>query len=102
MNTYRKNAVIVGAMYIIATIGGILSLVLTEPARTSQDLLTYISANENQIVLGAISVLIMGLALAMVPSLASQQPASNHLCQQGNTLLPLPEILALLPFFVAL
>ena len=67
MNTYRKNAVIVGAMYIIATIGGILSLVFTEPARTAQDLLTYISANENQIVLGAIAVLIMGLALAMVP-----------------------------------
>ena len=67
MNTYRKNAVIVGAMYIIGTIGGILSFVFTEPARTAQDLLTYISANENQIVLGAISVLIMGLALAMVP-----------------------------------
>ena len=67
MNTSRKNAVIVGAMYIIGTIGGILSLVFTQPARTAQDLLTYISANENQIVLGAISVLIMGLALAMVP-----------------------------------
>jgi hypothetical protein len=67
MNTYRKNAVIVGAMYIIGTIGGMLSLVFTQPARTAQDLLTYISANENQIVLGAISVLIMGLALAMVP-----------------------------------
>jgi len=52
MNTYRKNAVIVGAMYIIGTIGGILSFVFTEPARTAQDLLTYISANENQIVLG--------------------------------------------------
>ncbi len=67
MNAYRKNAVIVGAMYIIGTIGGILSFVFTEPARTAQDLLTYISANENQIALGAISVLIMGLALAMVP-----------------------------------
>jgi len=67
MNTSRKNAVIVGAMYIMGTIGGILSLVFTQPARTAQDLLTYISANENQIVLGAISVLIMGLALAMVP-----------------------------------
>lgn len=67
MNTYRKNAVIVGAMYILGTIGGLLSLGFTQPARTAQDLLTYISANEIQIVLGAISVLIMGLALAMVP-----------------------------------
>jgi Domain of unknown function (DUF4386) len=67
MNTSRKNAVIVGAMYIIGTLGGVLSLVFTQPARTAPDLLTYISANESQIVLGAISVLIMGLALAMVP-----------------------------------
>ena len=67
MNTYRKTAVIVGAMYIIGTIAGILSLVFTEPARTAQDFLTHVAANENQIVLGAISVLIMGLALAMVP-----------------------------------
>jgi hypothetical protein len=67
MNTCRKNAVIVGAMYIIGTIAGILSLVFTGPARTAQDLLTHLSANENQIVLGAFSVLIMGMALAMVP-----------------------------------
>jgi hypothetical protein len=67
MNTNRKNAVIMGAMYIIGTIAGILSIVFTGPARTAQDPLTYISANANQIVLGAISVLIMGLALAMVP-----------------------------------
>jgi hypothetical protein len=67
MNTSRKNAVMVGAMYIIGTVAGMLSLVFTQPARTAQDLLTHVSANENQVVLGAICVLVMGLALAMVP-----------------------------------
>ena len=67
MDTNRKTAVIVGAMYIIGTIAGILSIVFTEPARTAQDFLTHVAANENQIVLGAIFVSIMGLALAMVP-----------------------------------
>jgi hypothetical protein len=70
MNTSRKTARIVGVLYIIGTVGGILSLVFTEPIRSAQDYLVSVSANENQIVLGALAVLIMGLALAMVPVMA--------------------------------
>jgi len=67
MNTYRKAAIIVGVLYIIGTISGFMSLVFTGPIRNAQDSLISVSTNENQIIFGALFVLIMGLALAMVP-----------------------------------
>jgi hypothetical protein len=65
--TSRKTAIIVGVLYIIGTVAGILSLTFTGPIRKAQDHLVYVSANENQAVMGALFVLIMGLALAMIP-----------------------------------
>lgn len=65
--TNRKTAIIVGALYVIGTVAGILSLVFTRPILERPDYLTEISTNPNQIVLGALFVLTMGLALAMVP-----------------------------------
>jgi hypothetical protein len=70
MNTHRKSATIVGVLYIIGTVAGILSLVSTAPIRDAQDYLLGVSANENQVILGALFVLTMGLALAMVPVVA--------------------------------
>jgi hypothetical protein len=67
MNTYRKTAIVVGVLYIIGTISGFMSLVFTDPIRNAQDSLISVSTNENQIIFGALCVLIMGLALAMVP-----------------------------------
>jgi len=67
MNTNRKTATIVGVLFIIGTVAGILSVVVTGPILNDLDYLIKVSANENQIVLGALFVLIMGLALAMVP-----------------------------------
>ena len=63
----RKTAITVGMLYIIGTVAGILSLVFTGPILESQDYLVQISMNPNQIVLGALFVLTMGLGLAMVP-----------------------------------
>ena len=65
--TNRNTAIIVGVLYIIGTVAGILSLTFTEPIRNAQDPLLYVSANENRVVIGALCVLTMGLALAMVP-----------------------------------
>jgi len=65
--TSRKTASIVGVLYIIGTVAGILSLVFTGPVLESLDYLAQVSANPNQIVIGALFVLTMGLALAMVP-----------------------------------
>jgi hypothetical protein len=67
MNTYRKTAIIVGVLFIIGTVAGILSRVFTGPILDDPDYLIKVSANENQIIIGALLVLIMGFALAMVP-----------------------------------
>jgi hypothetical protein len=65
--TNRKTAIIVGVLYIIGTVAGILSLVSTGPILEGPDYLTQVFTNPNQIVIGALLVLTMGLALAMVP-----------------------------------
>jgi hypothetical protein len=67
LGTNRKTAIIVGVLYIIGTVAGILSLVFTGPILESPDYLAQVSANPNQIVIGALFVLTMGLAVAMVP-----------------------------------
>jgi hypothetical protein len=67
MNTNRKTAIIVGVLYIIGTVAGILSVVFMTPILDDPDYLVKVSANENQILIGSLFVLTMGLALAMVP-----------------------------------
>jgi hypothetical protein len=67
MNTNRKTAIIVGVLYIIGTVAGILSVVFMTPVLDDPDYLVKVSANENQILIGSLFVLTMGLALAMVP-----------------------------------
>ncbi len=70
METNKSNARIIGTLYIIGTISGILSVIFTEPIRSAQYSPVSISANQTQIILGALCVLTMGLALAMVPVMA--------------------------------
>ena len=67
MNTYRKNAIIAGVLYIIGTVAGILSLVLSAPLRDAENLLTSVAANANQVRIATLCVLLMGLSLAMIP-----------------------------------
>lgn len=67
MDTNKKIATIVGMLYIIGTLSGVLSVVFTKPILDASDYLVKTAANSNQIITGALSVLIMGLALALVP-----------------------------------
>jgi hypothetical protein len=67
MNSFNKTARIVGVLYIIGTIAGMLSYVLTGPILGGSDFLVSVSTHEIQIIAGALCVLIMGFALAMVP-----------------------------------
>jgi len=67
MNSINKTARIVGVLYIIGTIAGMLSHVLTGPVLGGSDVLVNVSTHEIQIIAGALFVLIMGFALAMVP-----------------------------------
>ncbi len=67
MNTNRKTAIIVGVLFIIGTVAGVLSVVFTGSILGDPDYLIKVSANETQIIIGTLLVLMMGLALAMVP-----------------------------------
>jgi len=67
MKTYRKTAVIVGVLFIIGTVSGILSAVFTGSTLGASDYLVQVAANEMQMITGAFFVLLMGLSLAMVP-----------------------------------
>jgi hypothetical protein len=67
MNTGRKTAIIVGVLFIIGTVAGVLSVVLTSSILTGSDFLAAVAANETQVIMAALLVLTMGLALAMVP-----------------------------------
>jgi len=68
LNTDRKTARIVGVLYIIGTVAGILSLpVLLAPILGAPDYLRQFSANKTIVITGALLVVIMGVALAMVP-----------------------------------
>ncbi|OEU42188.1 hypothetical protein BGV40_10815 [Methanosarcina sp. Ant1] len=66
-DTNRKTAIIVGALFIIGTVGLALSAVLVGSILDDPDYLIEFSTNENRIIIGALLVLISGFALAMVP-----------------------------------
>lgn len=63
----RRIASVVGVLFIVGTVAGIASAVITGPLLSGSDYLTKIAANTNLITLGALCVLTMGLALALVP-----------------------------------
>lgn len=67
--TNRKTAVLVGILFIIGTVAGILSGVFTLPILDDPDYLATIAANSTPLIIGAILVLVMGFALAMIPAL---------------------------------
>lgn len=67
MNTNRKTSIVVGSLYILGTVSGILSLVFSGPVREAQEILAAAAAHPTQLVTGALFVLVMGLALAMIP-----------------------------------
>ena len=63
MNSNRKAALIVGVLFIIATVAGVLSLSFSA-IRSAPDYLVSISANETQVIMEVLLMLIMGFAVA--------------------------------------
>jgi uncharacterized protein DUF4386 len=74
----RKTAIVVGVLYIIGTIAGVLSLVFAGPVLEDPEYLTKVSANENQIIIGALFLLTMGIALAMIPAVMFSLLKKHH------------------------
>ncbi len=64
MNSYRKNARIPGVLFLIATVAGILSAVFSASILDAPNYLINVSANESQVIIGALFVLIMAFACA--------------------------------------
>lgn len=67
MKPYRKISVLVGILFLVGTLAGILSGVVMQPLLAAPDYLRDIAAHETRWIAGALLVLVMGLPLAMVP-----------------------------------
>jgi Domain of unknown function (DUF4386) len=62
MNTDKNIARTVGVLFIVATVAGVLSVVVTGPILNSPDYLMKISTNESQWITGSLFAFIMGVA----------------------------------------
>ena len=74
MNTNRRIAVVAGVAFLIATLAQVAGVALVSPILSAPDYLVSISANESQVVLGALLLFIgalacTGIALALYPVL---------------------------------
>ena len=73
MNTYRKTAIIVGVLFIVATVAGILSGVFG-PNLNAQNYLADLASNESKVITGALleflmAIAVVGIAIAIFPVL---------------------------------
>ena len=67
MSRDRKAAVWVGVLFIIGTVGMVLSVVATSAILSGPAYLAQVAAQPNQVAIGAVLLLVAGLALALVP-----------------------------------
>ena len=67
MSADRKAAAAIGVLYIIGTVGMILGGIVTNAVLSGPAYLAQVAAQPNQVAVGALLVLVAGLALAMVP-----------------------------------
>ena len=64
MDSHRKTAIIVGVLFITATVAYSLGVIYLDPILSGSDYLTKASENENQVIIGALLVLIDAVAVA--------------------------------------
>ena len=80
MKTPKKIARIVGALFITAMVAGMLRFILLDPILDAPDYLINLSANENQVIIGAflfyiLAVALAGIAIVIYPILKKQNEA---------------------------
>jgi hypothetical protein len=66
MNLNRRTAIIVGVLFIIATVAGVLSVLSYGAVLDAPADLTLVSANENQVLIGSIFYFIMAVAIPAI------------------------------------
>jgi len=64
MDSNRKTAIIVGVLFITATVAYSLGVIFLDPILAGSDYLTKASENEKQVIIGALLVLIDAVAVA--------------------------------------
>ncbi len=74
MESLRKTGIIVGVLFITATVAGILLAVLLDPLLSGSEGLSWASENESQVMIGALfysimAVAVAGIAVAIYPIL---------------------------------
>jgi hypothetical protein len=69
MNGDRSTATIVGILYIIGTLAGVLSMIVSAGLLDGPDYLNVVASNASRAQLVALLVLVMGLPLAMIPAM---------------------------------
>jgi hypothetical protein len=63
----RNTARIIGVLFIVGTVAGIFSKVVTGSIMGAPDYLAQVATHQNQMAIGALLILTMGFALSMVP-----------------------------------
>jgi len=74
MNSYRKTAIVVGVLFITATVTAILTVVLLGSILDAPDYLSRVAENESQVIIAEIvwlilAVSVMGIGVMMFPVL---------------------------------
>jgi len=67
MDTNRKTAIIVGVLFIAATVGSSLYYVILDPILSAPDYLVKVSENANQVIIGVLLYLIDNAAVVVIP-----------------------------------
>ena len=67
MNTYRKTAIIVGVLFITATVASSLYYVILDPILNAPDYLIKVSENANRVIIGVLLYLIDCAAVVVIP-----------------------------------
>jgi len=80
MNTNRKNALIAGALFLLAIVASILGGTMIEANLVAPDGLIHVSADRSQVALGVIlelvnAIAVIGIAALLYPILRKHNPA---------------------------
>lgn len=67
MNSVRRIAIAVGVLYLVGDAAGVLSMIVMQGRLNGVDYLERMASDAGPIMVGALLVLVMGLALALVP-----------------------------------
>jgi hypothetical protein len=67
MDIKRTASILIGVLFILGALSGATSAALTDPIRTSPNILAAVYAHEAGFILASVMWLTMGLALAMIP-----------------------------------